>query len=226
MKLQVIYEDEYILACHKPAGVATQTASLRQQDMVTLMQNYRRRKGEEPYIGLLQRLDQPVEGIVIAAKDPKTAADLSRQLQAHTITKEYLALIPKDVISEKGVLEDWLVKDAKTNTSRAVKEKQPNVKKARLTYEILTLDKAKEKGIELSAIPDGYTAALVRLDTGRHHQIRVQFASRGCPLYGDEKYGGTKIPDSKGIGLCAVRIVLQHPNTKKPLELTANPDWK
>ncbi len=216
MKPEIIYEDEYILACRKPAGVATQTANLRQQDMVTLMQNYRRRRGEEPYIGLLQRLDQPVEGIVVAAKDPKTAAALSRQLAEHRIIKEYMALIPAGVLLQEGVLEDWLVKDAKTNTSRVAEEKEGNAKKARLSYEILP---------EYAGVPQGYAAVKIHLDTGRHHQIRVQFASRGCPLYGDDKYGGEKQPGKRGIALCAVRIVLEHPKTEKQLELVTEPEW-
>ena len=120
--LEIIYEDNDIILCHKPAGVATQTKRLGQQDMESLLKNYRAKKGEPPYIGIVHRLDQPVEGIMVFAKNQKAAAFLSKQIQEKIIGKYYYAVSACKPEKESGVLEHYLITDKKTNFTQVVEE--------------------------------------------------------------------------------------------------------
>ena len=122
--LDIIYEDEDIILVHKRAGVATQTKRLGQQDMESLLKNYRVKKKEQPYIGVVHRLDQPVEGVMVFAKNQKAAAGLSKQVQQHVIGKYYYALTEKVPAQKKGMLEDYLLTDKKTNVTRVVEEEE------------------------------------------------------------------------------------------------------
>ena len=110
-QFEVIYEDAHILVVYKPAGVPTQTARIGQQDMVSLLKNYRMKEGEKPYIGLIHRLDQPVEGILVFAKDEKSAAKLSSQVQKHTMKKKYYGLVEGCPLEEEAILENRMAFD-------------------------------------------------------------------------------------------------------------------
>lgn len=120
--LEIIYEDNDIILCHKPAGVATQTKRLGQQDMESLLKNYRANKGEPPYIGVVHRLDQPVEGIMVFSKNQKATSSLSKQIQGKMIGKYYYAVSAYKPKEEKGVLENYLITDKKTNFTQVVEE--------------------------------------------------------------------------------------------------------
>lgn len=120
MNLEILYEDNDIILCRKPAGVATQTKRLGQQDMESLLKNYRAKKGEQPYIGVVHRLDQPVEGIMVFAKNPKATAKLSKQIQEHMIGKYYYAVSAFAPAEAEGMLEDYLVTDKKANYTSVV----------------------------------------------------------------------------------------------------------
>ena len=135
--LDIIYEDADIILVHKSAGVATQTKRLGQQDMESLLKNYRAKKGETPYIGVVHRLDQPVEGIMVFAKNQKAAAILSKQVQQHVIGKYYYAVTECIPTEPKGVLEDYLLTDKKTNVTQVVNADVPEAKKAKLEYEVV-----------------------------------------------------------------------------------------
>lgn len=212
---EIIYEDESILVCRKEAGVAVQTARAGQADMVSLLKNYRAKKKEEPYIGLVHRLDQPVEGVMVFAKTKQAAARLSAQVSSRSMEKEYLAVTTGAPQPEKGELCDWLLKDGRTNTSSVVKKGTPQAKEAKLTYEVV---KVMEEGRK----------ALVHiwLHTGRHHQIRVQFAHAGYPLYGDTKYGTADAKTYCPVALCSCRIAFVHPVTGKEMEFEIQPKGK
>lgn len=202
--LEIFYEDKDILICKKPVGIPTQTPKTGEADMVSMLKTYRASKGEEPYIGLVHRLDQPVSGVMVYAKNKKSAASLSVQMQQGTFSKKYYARIHGHIEPSCGTLEDYLLRDGKTNTSRVVTEGTPNAKLARLHYETISTDE---------------TTSLLRvtLDTGRHHQIRIQLAHTSHPLVGDKKYG----EDFKGylpIALCSYHIGFMHPSTKKYME--------
>ena len=170
MKTQIIHEDQHILVCHKPAGIAVQSANIAQQDMVSELKNYLKKDKKDPYLGIVHRLDQPVSGIVVFAKNSKSAASLSAQIQDGRAKKIYRALVWGSFNEEEksGTLEHLLYKDGKTNLSRAVEATAPEVKaakKAKLNYRII-------KEIEIDG--EVCTEVEIELFTGRHHQIRVQ----------------------------------------------------
>lgn len=156
-------------------------------------------KGQQPYLAVIHRLDQPVRGVLVFAKTPFAAKRLSAQVTNHTIGKYYLADVDGVIEKEEGTLEDFLLKDARTNTSKVVKEGTPNSKKAVLHYK-----KRDEHTVEIELV------------TGRHHQIRVQMAHAGMPLVHDTKYNPDAVPGR--LGLCAYHLVFQHPKTGKKME--------
>lgn len=219
MNLRVLFEDEHIIVCYKPSGVPTQTAKVGAVDMVSLMKNYlykNQKEKKEPYVGVIHRLDQPVEGILVFAKTPFAAKEMSKELQKRFSFGKYYKAVLCGVPHEKsGVLEDYLVKDGRTNTSRVVSKSEKDARKAVLSYEVL----------EEYA---GNALVRIKLDTGRHHQIRVQMANMGCPILGDTKYGAKEGPaDMRGqIALCAYRLEFVHPRTKKKMEYEVEPEGK
>lgn len=206
--LDIIYEDSDIILVHKPAGVATQTKRLGQQDMESLLKNYRAKKGEPPYIGVVHRLDQPVEGIMVFAKNQKAAAGLSKQVQQHVIGKYYYAVTSNAPAEKTGVLEDYLLTDKKANVTQIVNADVPNAKKAKLEYEVIDM-----KGDK--------TLICIKIHTGRQHQIRVQMAHMGCPLIGDSKYGNGA--GKEELALCSYRLGFRHPVTNKEMEFEIKP---
>ncbi|MBQ3515990.1 MAG: RluA family pseudouridine synthase [Lachnospiraceae bacterium] len=229
MKTQIIFEDEDILVCYKPAGIAVQTAGVFQQDMVSELKNYlaeklaataKPSKGKEPYIGVVHRLDQPVSGVLVFAKTQAATASLSAQVQDGRAEKMYRALVYGAFSEKEGVLEDILLKDGKTNTSRVVKEGSGEAKqgkKAKLSYRVLQ---------EISVEEEIYSEAEIALFTGRHHQIRVQMSNAGHPILGDTKYGTPASAElagkvGKGLKLCACQLTFIHPKTGKKVSFTA-----
>lgn len=183
--MKIIYEDNNQIIVWKPAGMLTQSGKSFDTDVVSAVLTYRRSKGEAAYAAVINRLDRPVSGLVLLAKTKQSAAALSAKLQKDTLGKQYYALICGKPDREKGKFVDYLKKELKTNVSAVVSEKMPGAKRAELTYEVI-------KQVAISEGEDSRDLTLVRVHllTGRHHQIRVQFASRGLPLLGDTKYGG------------------------------------
>ena len=215
----IIYEDADILLAHKPAGIPVQTKRVGQKDMVSILKNYRAQKSEEPYIAVVHRLDQPVEGILLFAKTKEAASVLSSQLQEGCMDKYYRAVVcnrREEQLSagDGGILADYLLKDQRMNFSKTVSENIKGAKKAVLRYEVL-----KTKGI--------LAEVWIQLETGRHHQIRVQMANAGLPLAGDMKYGWKDDLLSAGYGknpaLCSVKIVFIHPKSGKKMEFETQP---
>lgn len=241
MQTQILYEDNDILVCYKPAGIATQTGGFAKMDVVSELKNYLSKEGKkEPYLGLIQRLDQPVEGVLVFGKNPKATAALNQQITDKTMKKQYLAAVfiedtsdsdnsfwkEKEIhpIGEQITLTDYLQKDSKTNLSKVVstdnKEAVKAAKKAELTYTILKKEK----------IDQGYILYVkIDLHTGRHHQIRVQCSHAGMPLLGDLKYGTdlskqvSQVLFVSDVALCAKTIQFRHPSSKKPITFTIKP---
>lgn len=220
MKTKIIYEDKHILVVNKPAGIAVQAAKSMEMDVVSELKNYLK----SSYVGLVHRLDQPVEGILVFAKTSPAAAALSKQTADGTMEKEYLAavLIEKE-IPEKAVLTDYLLKDGKTNTSKVVEASVKNAKKAVLSYEVQKTAFVQDSETEKIAL------LKIRLETGRHHQIRVQLANANLPLLGDLKYGSeeskklSSLLEIKDVALCARRLIFKHPKTGKIMEFSVSP---
>ncbi len=222
-KLRVIFEDKDILVIHKNAGVASETRRIGEQDCVSLAKNYladRQRaenpgkQGKAPWVALVHRLDQPVEGILVLAKNSKAAAILSEQIKKGEMYKEYMTLVlPEEGIGltsgESVHLTDFLLKDAKTNTSKAVDEGTPDAKCAELEYEVVDEENPfSESGARLLKI---------HLLTGRHHQIRVQLSHAGLPVIGDRKYGAMPEGYRGALCLAARKLVFRHPGSGKEM---------
>ncbi len=216
MGLNIIFEDEHILVVKKDAGIPVQAGKLRIMDLQGLIKNelYKRnRKGGEPYLGLIHRLDQPVEGVMVFAKTPFAAANLSEQVTDGRMKKHYLALLCGKPSEDSGKLVDYLLKDGRTNTSSVVKEYSKDAKRSELNYRVLRRDEDR-------------TLVEVELITGRHHQIRVQMANAGWPLYGDTKYNPAFAETKEQVqtALCAYKLSFVHPKTKKVMEFRIEPD--
>ena len=220
MKLNVKYEDEHLLIAVKPGGVPAQGDKTNTPDMVSLVKDYLYEKnpsGGEPYTAVINRLDRPVGGLMLFAKTPEAAAKLSDLLQDGGIEKYYQAVITGEIPDEAGELTDYLVRDPKTNMSKVVDKNAKGAKKAVLTYELID---------ELETDEGILGLLLIRLITGRHHQIRCQLASRGCGIYGDVKYNprfkGRK--GAKTIGLYSTRIEFDHPITGEHVRVKQEPE--
>ena len=240
MQTQIVYEDEAVLVIRKPAGLATESAGIGQKDVVSELKNYVAKKnpGKMPYLGVVHRLDQPVEGLLVFAKTKKAADNLTAQLGKGTLKKEYLAVVCGKVPENTGRLVDYLAKEkgmavvrdtadaqAKKDADaqaekdadvQAEKAADPQAKKAVLSY----TKKAETKELTLLA---------VQIETGRFHQIRAQLSHAGFPILGDEKYGSEESKElsrEKKIrftALCAASLSFRHPVTGKIMAFTQAP---
>lgn len=232
MQTQIVYEDEAVLVIRKPAGLATESAGIGQKDVVSELKNYVAKKnpGKMPYLGIVHRLDQPVEGLLVFAKTKKAAEILTAQLGKGTLKKEYLAVVCGKVPENTGRLVDYLAKekgmavvknaaDAKTEKdvdAQAEKAADPQAKKAVLTY-------------TKKAETERFTLLAVQIETGRFHQIRAQLSHAGFPILGDEKYGSEESKElsrEKKIrftALCAASLSFRHPVTGKTMAFTQAP---
>lgn len=225
--MKILYEDKYLIVVKKDAGIATQTAQTGQKDLVSELKNHIHDANptqKEPYLGVIHRLDQPVEGILVFAKTPEAAKALSKQLQEGEMKKEYMAVVCNSVEPGIHTLVDYLKKDERTNTSSVVRVNEKNAKRAELTYQEYenrnpSMDFIRNR-LEIRA---ELHLVKIRLFTGRHHQIRVQMANAGMPLLGDRKYGKPVEGYDGGINLCAYHLVFRHPNTRKEMEFRIIP---
>ncbi|MCR5271838.1 MAG: RluA family pseudouridine synthase [Lachnospiraceae bacterium] len=215
----ILYEDDQVIVIDKPPGVPVQTSNLRMPDMVSEIKKYFVANGKEPYVGLVTRLDQPVGGVIAFGKNKKATDCLASQIRDKSAGKEYIARVTWDFDKEPlkaedtGDLLDYLLRDGRTNTSKVVGKNTPGAKHAHLSYKV---------------IEAGDDEALVRvfLDTGRHHQIRVQFANAGYPLVGDKKYGSEKCKGmTKNVCLACVLFSFRHPVTGKEMIFETEPNF-
>ena len=168
--LNVIYEDNHIIVVEKPVNIPSQGDKTGDLDMLTIIKKYLKEKYNKPgdvYLGLVHRLDRPTGGIMVFAKTSKAASRLSEQIRENRFHKKYLAIVDGKMENDVGHFEDYLYKIEKTNTSRIAKKDEKNAKFASLDYEVIKYNKE----INLSVVK-------IDLQTGRHHQIRVQFANR------------------------------------------------
>lgn len=216
MSLNILHQDKHIIVCEKPPGTPTQSKSLYTKDMISILKTEiakQNHQSTEPYLGLIHRLDQPVGGIMVFAKTPQAARELSKQLQNDRIQKHYLAVITNDLSKDKGKsvsLVDEMVHNKKTNTSAIVATKTKESKTAKLSYTVL--DVIEPNGQPLSLID-------VHLITGRHHQIRVQTAAHLGGIWGDKKYNKQFQDWKKPTSLCLYSFQLEfsHPITNEKM---------
>lgn len=221
MKLNILFEDEYMMAVVKPSGVPSQGDKSNDEDMVSIIKNYLFDKSdtdEEPYVAPIHRLDRPVGGVMIFAKTQEVAAKLSDQVQDGGMMKFYQAILTGTLPDFEGEFTDYLVRDPKNNTTRVTKKGDKGAKKATLYYEVL--DEFETDGGDLSYV-------LIELETGRHHQIRCQMAAHGCGIWGDTKYNPLFQKTKKKyrqIGLYSSRIELEHPVTGEHMVFKHEPE--
>lgn len=212
--LKILYEDNQIIIVEKPVNIPSQSDKTGDIDLLTMIKQYIKEKYHkqgEVYIGLIHRLDRPVGGVMVYARTSKSAARLSEQVRNKTFSKKYIAIVDGKFEQQNGILEDYLLKNEKTNLSKVVKENTKNSKYAKLEYEVLKYNKE----INLSVVK-------IYLHTGRHHQIRVQMANNGHSIYGDQKYGTRG--KGKQIALWANELTLVHPTTKEQLTFVSEPE--
>jgi len=205
--IPIIYEDNHLLVIHKPAGLLSQEDHTGRPDALTLCKQYIKNQYDRPgdvFLGLLHRLDRPVSGVMVFAKTSKAASRISEQIRAQQVRKRYRALV-YGTPPPNGVLEHHLEKDRQKNIVTVVKRPTRKSKKAKLSFNKL-------ESIESLSLID------INLETGRAHQIRVQFAEINSPIWGDKRYGKE---GSGHIALHAYSFKLEHPTLKEKMTFTA-----
>ena len=210
--MKVLFEDRNLIVVEKPAGVESQNSGGFDDDMVSLIKKHLPDTGKEPYVGVVHRLDKMVPGVMVYALDKNTAAELSAQITKNIFNKKYRAILSGIPREKKGELKDYLVKDPAANLTKVCTAGTKGAREAILRYRVI--ENRYIDGRQISAVE-------IDLITGRHHQIRAQFGSRGWPIIGDTKYGYNGEPEP--IALAAVELSFVHPKTKK--EMRFKYDW-
>lgn len=207
--MKVLYEDNHLLVVDKPCNIPMQLDESNDKDLLTMAKEYIKDKYNKPgnvYIGLVHRLDRPVSGVCVFARTSKAASRLTSIIQSKEFKKTYLAVVTDNNLKDRDTFKDYLLKDSKTNTVKV----DPKGKLAILDYEVL-------------ARKDNLALVKINLQTGRSHQIRVQFSSRNHPLFGDQRYNKqTKVKEQ--IALHSHSLELIHPTTKEKLVFTSLPN--
>ena len=209
-RIPVLYEDNHLLVVVKPPNIPSQADSSGDDDMLTVLKRYIAEKYNKPgavYMGLVHRLDRPVGGVMVFARTSKAASRLSETFRTHEQDRRYLAVVEGEIKGERQ-LTDYLLKDGKTGMVRCVKAGTSGAKEARLKTSPV-------------AHKEGLTLTQVQLFTGRSHQIRVQHAHAGHPLWGDMRYGHGK--PGRQIALWAWALKLEHPTKKEEMIFFALP---
>ena len=209
--LQVLYEDNHIIVVNKRAGDIVQGDKTGDQPLSDVVKAYIKEKYNKPgsvYLGVVHRLDRPTSGIVLFARTSKALSRLNRIFADKEARKTYWAIVKNAPPKAQDTLTHWLTRNAKQNKSYAYKKEVKDSKKAVLNYK--TLKKL-----------DRYFLLEIDLHTGRHHQIRTQLATIGCPIKGDLKYGFNRSNSNGGIHLHARRLAFIHPVKKEAIGLEA-----
>jgi 23S rRNA pseudouridine1911/1915/1917 synthase len=213
---EVLYEDNHCLAIVKPAGRLSAHFAGEEQTLDREVKQYLKEKYRKPgnvFLGIVHRLDRPVSGVLLFARTSKAAARLSEQFRSGTIEKIYWAIVEGEVARSAGSLEDWLRKNERTGRVEVVEPRTSGARQSLLHY-------------TRRAVHGGLSWLEVRPQTGRTHQLRVQLAHHGHPIYGDARYGAVSIfavsqTGGQAIALHARSLTFLHPTTYEPITLTA-----
>ena len=209
--LDVLYEDNHLLCVVKPPGMLSQGDRTGDPSLLDAAKTYLKKKYQKPgnvYLGLVHRLDRPVGGVVVFARTSKAAKRLSEAFRNRDVEKHYLAVVSGRPDPEAGERVDYLKKSGMKTLITTPDDHDGQ--KAHLRYN--TLETIDEKSL-----------VSVELVTGRRHQIRVQLARVGCPVIGDVKYGGEKLPSGGVVALFACKLVIPHPISGSPVEFSVRP---
>lgn len=213
MDIPILYEDNHLLVVEKPVNIPVQEDRSKDEDLLTLLKKDLKARYQKPgnvFLGLVHRLDRPVGGVMVFAKTSKGASRLSDSIRRGAFERQYVAIVRGTIPNKEGVLAHYLYKDKQKNKVYVVDANHNQGKKAILDYKVLG---EKEK---LSMVQ-------VTLQTGRPHQIRVQLATTGYPLYGDQKYGAHVNKPGQQIALWAHKLAFPHPTKKDKIEISASP---
>ncbi len=209
--MTVLYEDNHIIAVNKTSSEIVQGDKTGDEPLSETIKKYLKIKYNKPgevFCGVTHRLDRPVSGVVLFAKTSKALARLNDMFKNQEVRKTYWALVKNKPAQPEGRLEHYLLRNEKQNKSVAHDKMVPDAKKAALTYRLI-------------AQSDSYYLLEIRLETGRHHQIRCQLAKMGCPIKGDLKYGFPRSNPNGGISLHARQVEFVHPVSKQLIQITA-----
>lgn len=209
-----IFEDNHLLVVNKPVNIPVQSDESGDSDYQTILKNYIARKYQKPgnvFLGIVHRLDRPVGGIMVFARTSKAASRLSEQVRNRTFDKTYLAVL-NGMPENRGTLKHWLLKDNKSNMVSAHQREVPRSKHAVLHYELLG------NSGKMSLVK-------IKLETGRPHQIRVQFSTIGCPIWGDQRYN-KQAEIGQQIALFASELSFLHPISNEVLKYSVQPPSK
>ena len=207
---EILYEDNHCLAVAKPAGCLSTHFAGKEETLDRMVKGYLKKKFRKPgnvFLGIVHRLDRAVSGVLLFARTSKAAARLAEQFRQGTVEKIYWAVVEGKIQESSGVLEDWLKKDQSIGRVDVVRSKTPGARKASLHYQMM-------------GSHGGLTWLEIRPQTGRTHQLRVQLAHAGHPIYGDAKYGSVH-SFGDAIALHARSLVFSHPIRREPISLTA-----
>ncbi len=209
--LNVIYEDNHLLVVEKPVNMPVQEDASGDPDLLSAAKDYIKQKYNKPgevYLGLVHRLDRPVGGVMVFARTSKAAARLSDSIKRRSAVKKYCAIV-ENPLPPYGNLKNYIVKDERSHSALLVPEGTPGAQAASLEYASV-------------CTKDGRTLVDIGLHTGRHHQIRAQFAGIGCPLHGDQRYNPAARPGQQ-IALWAYSLTIEHPTLHEPMTFTSVP---
>ena len=207
----ILYEDNHLLVVNKHCGDLVQpdpSGESALEDRIKAFIKARDGKPGEVFLGVVHRIDRPVSGAVLFAKTSKALVRLNEMIREGRIRKVYWALTENRPEAESGELLHYILRDGRTNRSRAFDAPRPEAKRARLKY-------------RMAGAGTNYTLLEVELLTGRHHQIRAQLAKIGCPIRGDLKYGARRSLPGGGISLHSRQVAFEHPVRREPVEVTA-----
>ena len=210
--MDILFEDNHLLIINKRPGELSQLDKTGDNSVLEKYKLYLKKKHNKKgnvFLGLVNRLDRPTSGVVILAKTSKALSRMNKMLVERKILKKYIAVVEKKPIRKKNTLINFLKKNQKQNKSYIVDETTKDSKKAILHYTTLK---------EL----DNYSLLEISLETGRHHQIRVQLSNIGCSIKGDLKYGSKRSNSDKSICLHANEISFIHPVSKNEIKIKAN----
>lgn len=209
--MKVIYEDNHIIAINKDCGEITQGDKTGDKTLPDMVKEYLKEKYNKPgnvFCGVTHRLDRPTSGVVLFAKTSKALSRMNELFRNDEVNKTYWAIVKNKPTQDTGTLKHYLLKNEKQNKSYAHNTEKPKSKLAILHYKVI-------------AKSDNYYLLEVNLETGRHHQIRCQLSTIGCPIKGDLKYGFNRSNPNAGISLHARKASFMHPVSKENVEVIA-----
>lgn len=209
--MNVLYEDNHLIVINKASSEIVQGDKTGDKPLSEMVKEYLKEKYNKPgnvFCGVVHRLDRPTSGIIVFAKTSKALSRLNKMFRDDEVEKVYWAIVQNRPVSDTGTLVHYLVKDERKNKSSAYNTERANTKKAILHYSLI-------------AQSDNYYLIKVQLETGRHHQIRVQLSKIGCPVKGDLKYGAKRSNRDGSISLHARSVSFVHPVSKDKIDITA-----